>query len=164
MSLGVYPLTSIISVTIDGDVVDPAEYRIDDKRWLVRVADDDGNRRSFPCCQRMDRPPDQADTMEVTFTYGTMPPPGGSLSAAIWAGELALSLSGSNACRLPRRVQQVNRQGVTIVMYPTDLISKGYTGLAEVDGWLASVNPKRIRSRAKIHSPDRGPAVRRPEV
>jgi hypothetical protein len=45
-------------------------------------------------------------------------------------------------CRLPRTVSVVNRQGITYRAYdPAAIYASGKTGLAEVDLWLASVNP-----------------------
>ena len=49
-----YPVREIIEVKIDGVALDPSEYRIDGKRWLARMRDEDGNRRLWPRCQALD--------------------------------------------------------------------------------------------------------------
>ena len=156
VDLGVYPLVSIQEVLLDGVDLDPASYRIDNRRLLTRV---DG--QGWPCWQDVTGASDQPGTWEVSFTYGEVPPDGGKGSATIFAKELALALAGNNSCRLPSRTQTVARQGVTIVAYPQSILDGGRTGLPEVDLWLASVNPKKIRQQATIMSPDYPPGVRR---
>lgn len=156
VDLGVYPLVSITEVLLDGAALDPASYRIDNSRLLTRV---DG--QGWPCWQDVTKATDQLGTWSVEFEYGAAPPDGGTGSAMIFAKELALALAGSTSCRLPSRTQQVARQGVTIVAYPQSILDGGRTGLPEVDLWLGSVNPKKIRQAATIMSPDYPPGVRR---
>jgi hypothetical protein len=156
VDLGVYPLVSIQEVLLDGVDLDPTSYRIDNRRLLTRV---DG--QGWPCWQDVTKASDQPGTWEVSFTYGEVPPAGGVGSATIFARELALAFANNNSCRLPSRTQTVARQGVTIVAYPQSILDGGRTGLPEVDLWLASVNPKKIRQQATIMSPDYPPGVRR---
>jgi hypothetical protein len=156
VDLGVYPLVSITEVLIDGAALDPSKYRIDNSRLLTRI---DG--QGWPCWQNVTEASTEQGTWEVTFTYGEAPPDGGMGSAMIFAKEIALAIAGDGKCRLPSRTQQVARQGVTIVAYPQSILDGGRTGLPEVDLWLGSVNPKKIRQAATIMSPDYPPGVRR---
>lgn len=149
------PVTSIDYVKIDGQIVDPARYRLDDHRWLVWLPDEDGDddRRGWPCCQRMDRADSEDDTFTVAYTYGEGPDQGGVMAAAALGCQLALAFCGAPAdaakCRLPKRVTSIARQGVTIaVLDPLTLFKEGQTGLPEVDMWIASkmLGPKNRRA------------------
>ncbi len=165
IQLGAAPVVDIVQVLIDGSVVDPTTYRIDDNRWLVRLASTAStDNPGWPCCQRMDLPTTEKETWAVTFQYGTAPPIGGVKAAAILGCQLALACNPATVgrCRLPQRVTQITRQGVTaIVLDPMAFLDKGKTGLYEVDLWLESVNPGRLRRAAHVISPDIGRRVRR---
>ncbi len=175
ITLGAYPLTGIVQILIDGAVlpaVDPLggfqNYRIDDDRWLVRLANpvslrDDG----WPGLNNMTLPSTEKNTWEVTYTYGLGPPPGGVRAAATLGYQLALSCSPktAGACRLPSRVTNITRQGVTaILLDPMAFLAMSKTGLYEVDLWLESVNPGKLRRSAHVTSPDIGRRVRRAGV
>lgn len=121
LDLGVYPLTSIVTVKQDGVTLDSSRYRIHDYRYLVRLDDADGTNPGWNCCQDLLGDPDSDDnTLEVTFTYGTGPPEPGPQAAAELAGELYLACQPETAgqCRLPSGLQQIARQGVTMQITP----------------------------------------------
>lgn len=141
-----FPVVSITQVLIDGAVMPSAQYRIDNDRELVTVrATASDPLPMFPVCQRMDLPTTQPNTWEVTYRYGIAPPPSGVAAAATLGCELALACQpdgspGAKACRLPKRVQTVVRQNVTMaVLDPLTLFANGQTGLADVDMWVGSV-------------------------
>lgn len=141
-----FPVVSITTVTIDGVVVNPAKYRLDDQRDLVTVRAMAADPQwMFPACQRMDLPVTQPDTWQVEYKYGAAPPGAGVAAAATLGCELALACQpsespGRKACRLPNRVQTIIRQGVTMaILDPLTLFDQGKTGLADVDMWTASV-------------------------
>jgi hypothetical protein len=165
VTLGVYPVSSVQSMTIDGVTVDPSTYRVDDNRWLVRLADPKtGQNPGWPAYQRMDLDSSQPLTWEVVVNYGQMPPRSGVRACAEIACELALALTPSmvGKCRLPQRVTQITRQGVTaIVLDPWAFLDKGRTGLYLTDLFLSSVNPHNLRRRASVMSPDLHRRVRR---
>lgn len=170
ITLGGYPVTSITEVKIDGAVLDPARYRVDDFRWLVRLPDADGTNPGWPCCQNLALDPDQPDTFEVTFTYGTPPPRAGVSAAAALGCELALACQPETIgkCRLPRKVTQVVRQGVTIQLIdPSRLFQRDerghlVVGLTEVDAFLSAyTRTAGGQGRAQVLSPDIGRRVRR---
>lgn len=164
ITLGVYPLTSIVEIEIDGETLASSLYRIDDYRWLVRQPDADGSNPGWPCCQRLDRPIGEDDTFQVTFTWGQSPPSAGVRAAAALACELALACSPETLeqCRLPRHVTDIVRQGVSMsIPSLSEFLTRGSTGLAEIDLFLAAYNPARLRRRAGIISPDMPRRARR---
>lgn len=168
VKLGGYPVLNITTVKVDGVELDPTTYRIDDHRWLVRLADADGSNPGWPCCQRLDLPDSEDRTFSVAYHYGSRPPLGGVTSSAALAYELALSCSStaSSKCRLPKRVQSVTRQGVTlaIAIDSFSLFDKGRTGIPEVDLWVASVNRGNSNRRATVIDPSRHRAIRRADT
>lgn len=148
-----YPVSAIGEVKVDGVVLDPARYRLDGNRQLIRLADADGTNPGWPAGQRIDLATTEIDTWSITYTWGREPPPMGVKAAAVLACELALSCDPETAsqCRLPKNATSVSREGVSIVLSPSDFLDKdGKTGLYEVDLFLRAVNPSRIRQRASV--------------
>lgn len=149
IKLGGYPLVSIQSVKVDGATLAASTYRIDNFQYLVRT---DGH--SWPVTQDLSLPSTSLNTFEVQFTYGHSIPVGVTAIAAHFALELAKGYSNIE-CRLPQRVQQVTRQGVTVAFIDTmEFFKKNKTGIYDVDMWLQSVNPYGITQSAVIVSPD----------
>lgn len=153
-----YPVVSIDQVKIDGAVQPADRYRLDENRWLVWIGDDSDStvRRRLPCCQRLRLADTEENTWSVTYTYGQGPPIGGVLAAASLGCQLAMACQPETvgACRLPRRVTSITRQGVTTaVLDPLSLFQDGKTGLAEVDLWVASVNRGAKQRRATVMLP-----------
>lgn len=142
-------LTQVDEVVIDGEVVDPDNYRIDAHRWLVRT---DGER--WPCNGSLVN----ADSyFEVTFTYGVDPPIAGVRAASRLACELALACDPETTgeCSLPQRVVSVVREGLSFELIdPQEFLDKGKTGLYEVDLFLATYNPHGHRRPPGVYSPD----------
>jgi len=160
-----HPVVDVVEVKIDGVVVDPARYRVDDHRWLVYLPESDSaERQSWPSCQRLDRADTEEDTFSVEYLYGQAPPIGGIWSAATLACQLVLSCDPAMAsqCRLPKRVTTITRQGVTLaVIDPLTLFPEGMTGLPEVDLWIASTRFGSGRRGATVFVPSRAPGERR---
>jgi hypothetical protein len=131
------PIQEVVSITEDGTVLDPSNYYVENNRNLVRI---DGKR--WAECG-----------LEVTYKMGTPVPVGGQVAAARLALEFARAACGDSKCELPRRVQTVARQGVTIAMLDAfDDIDKGHTGIWIIDSWVASVTKSPVQSR--VLSPD----------
>lgn len=145
------PVHSIVEVKIDGVVVSGSEYRLDDNRILVLLDDD------WPRCNDLALPDTEPNTWSVTARYGVEVPEGGS-----WAvGELACQLiraRNGEECLLPKDVQQLVRQGVTL-QFPNilELIDSGKTGLYLVDQFIATWNPNGLRRRSGVYSVDAPP-------
>lgn len=91
----------------------------------------------------------------VTFQHGAGPPRGGIDAALELTLELGRARAGDGNCRLPKRVTNLQREGVTVsLLDPGEHLDKARTGLLNVDAWLMSVNPHRIARRASAWSPD----------
>lgn len=153
------PVVAVESVFVDEVELDEDAYRIDDGWYLVRL-DGDG----WPCCQDMSVADDAAGAFTIRYVWGEGPDEGGVVAAAALACELALAASPETMgrCRLPKRVQSVSRQGVTIAILDTmDSVAKGNTGIAEVDLWIASVNIGQRTRRSSIVLPDVARGFRR---
>lgn len=148
------PVESVASVTIDGDVLDPAAYRVDDHGILTRH-DGDG----WPRCQDLTLPADAEGTWSVAYTWGVPVPVDGQLAAGTLACQLAKAHRGDDDCQLPERVQTITRQGVTVgLLDPFDGLHDGRTGIWSVDAWVQSIVGSPTRSR--VLSPDRARSAR----
>lgn len=134
-----FPVTEIVAVSQGGVPIPPQRYRLVNGREIERI--------------------DAAaweGIFTVTYLHGAQPPPAALRAASILAGEFALAGSGL-ACRLPKRVSSITRQGVSMtVLDSLDIFDKGRTGVPEVDSWLGSVNPARARP-SRVWSPDLDP-------
>ncbi|MGI5292794.1 hypothetical protein ACQEVF_57115 [Nonomuraea polychroma] len=144
------PIHQIVAVHIDGRILSPTAYRVDDGVILVRQ---DGG--VWPIGQNLAIPNGQPGTFAVRYIRGTSVPLGGVKAVTVLACELVAQLEGRR-CRLPTRVTSVDREGVSYQMAdPTEWLAAGYTGVDEVDVWLAEVNPAgRGRTIPTVWSPD----------
>lgn len=145
------PVSEIVAVTVDGAVLDAGAYTLFDNRRLVRI---DGN--AWPCCQNLSLPAGAVGTWQIEYRHGTQPPVSGLSAAIELACETARFLAGDTNCRLPRRLQTVTRQNVTVAVTDTqDFLDKGRIGLPLADYFLTYFGaPSRTGRRARIASPD----------
>ena len=91
----------------------------------------------------------------VTYIWGVNPPAGGRAATVKLAEQLLFSWTGSDECRLPQRVTNITRQGVSwTILDPQDFLNDGRTGIFEIDLFLKSVNPDHARRPARVFSPD----------
>ena len=150
---------SITEVLIDGIVVAPDTYRVDEQKWLVRK---DGLR--WPRCQALDRDDDEEGTFAVTYVYGRTPPEIGQSAALALACEIYKSCSGAADCALPTGVTRVTRQGITIerTFLQRDAHGVWRTGIAAVDLFLNAVNPAGLARRGTVWSPSSRARYARP--
>lgn len=148
------PVDSVVEVLVDGTPVDPAVYRVDNRRLLVRQ---DGGR--WPVCNDLSAPTTEPGTWQVTYLRGLPVPQGGQLAAGLLACEMAKAVCGDSSCKLPQRVQSITREGVTTLLLDGfDGLESGQTGIWFVDSWIAS--QRSAPRRATVYSPD----VRRPRA
>lgn len=141
------PVDSIVQVRVDGEVLDPSAYRVDNRTYLVRT---DGGK--WPTCQDLSKSPGEVDTWEVTYRWGTDVPMGGRVAASILSCEMAKASLGRE-CSLPQRLQSVTREGVTVSILDTfEGLEAGRTGIWLVDSWVTSVT--RSPRRSVVLSPD----------
>lgn len=164
IDLGYSPVTAVISVKIDGAVIDPATYRVDEFRRLVRLSALDGTgawtNPGWPRCQYLDRPNTAVGTFEIALQYGQPPPVAGRSAAAALATELAKGASGQ-PCQFGHRVTSMQRQGVSMTLIDPRMLEQGLTGVWEADLFLQTYNPKGHRGQAMVWSPDLAQAPRR---
>lgn len=151
------PVSEVVSVVIDGVVLDSSAYRVDNSKWLVRL---DGE--GWPLWNDMSSPSGSGTgaegTWEVTYLRGSEVPVGGQIAAGILASEFAKSACGKD-CALPKRLQSITRQGVSIGVLDTfDDIEVGHTGIWLVDSWVASI--RKAPRKSRVASPDLRPMRR----
>jgi hypothetical protein len=138
---------AITEVWVDGAVLDPDAYRVDNGNRLVRV---DGG--CWPLCQDMSVGNRDDDAFSVTYYQGSAPD---KLSQRA-AGQLAVEFykaCQNKECKLPARVQTVTRMGVTYQI-SSDMFADGSTGIAEVDAFIGRYNPMHLKSAPVVSSPD----------
>lgn len=144
------PVTEIVSVKVDGQVLDPSAYRVDDWRFLVRI---DGH--SWPACQQAHLDDDQAGTWSVVFKYGAAPPPSGVAAAVALAAQLAAACNPDADCALPANATRASRNGVDFDLTAADLIDdQGRHTVPEVRAFLHAVNPHGLAVDATVRSPE----------
>lgn len=126
VDLGVAPVFTVDEVWIDGVVLTPSAYRVDDWRWLVRT---DGN----PWPPTSIQPnPGQPNTLEVSRTIGLPIPDDGRMAAALLATKLGKE--ALEDCEPSANATNIAREGVTITINPP----KGDTGIVLVEQWLGN--------------------------
>jgi hypothetical protein len=145
------PVHDVIAVTVDGQVVPSAAYRVDDGLRLVRT---DG--AAWPTWQDLGADPDQLGTFAVEYRRGVPLPAAGRRALTAYTIEIHKGMCGDSTCRLPARVTNITREGTTYSLLddPNVMLDQGRTGVPEVDAWLASVNPYKIKSEMRVYSPD----------
>lgn len=144
------PVDSVVLVKVDGAVLNPSAYRLDNNRLLVRT---DGVR--WPRCNDLNKGDDQPGTWSVTAKFGEDVPDSGRLAMGELACEIAKAGTGED-CRLPAGVTQLVRQGVTISVPDFgQILLHGRTGLYLVDMFLTAENPKSLRQRGRVYDVDR---------
>lgn len=138
------PVYSISEVWVDGERLDDNAFRVDDRAWLVRI---DGG--VWPFCQDLTADFDGAGAFTVIYKIGVPPPTGAAEMAGELACDIARALCNDKGCRLPKRISQKVRAGVTVTFKD---LTEGKTGIDIVDMWLDSAN--RRSRRPRVYSPD----------
>ena len=134
VKLSGYPVQAVSEVKINGDILAPTEYRLDEQRFVTRTNDD-----MWPVCQNLSLDDDQEGTFSITYTYGQDPPELGVSAAAQLACELYKECAGGAAgtCALPKGTTRVTRQGITVERLA--FTSWGFTGRGtrggRMSGW-----------------------------
>ena len=168
IDLGVYPVTEIVKVMIDGVLIpgpyDPVtasgEWELRDYQKLVRIRPTASatptERWGWPTCQINDLPDSQEGTFSVTYRYGSPPPAAGRLAVGALAEVLTMPLL-QEAIQYPQRVTTIARQGVTTqVASVIDVLKQGSLGIYEVDAFILAENPTRASRQALVWSPELG--------
>jgi hypothetical protein len=164
-----YPVTSIVSVRIDGDLVDDTTYRLDEHRYLTRVRDplDPDTALTWPSCQMLDLADTEDGTFSVTYMHGADPPALGEAAAAQLACQFYKACTGDGDCLLPAGTTRATRQGITVekevaLAWFFNRQNGGWsTGMSLVDAFLSAYNPSGLARRPIFWSPS-GPQYARP--
>lgn len=158
VKLAGYPVREITEVLIDGVAVDPSTYRLDRRRYLVRVRDpaDPDTVLRWPSCQSLDLADDKEGTFSVAYAFGQDPPLIG-VSAAAQLGCELYKQCADQTCALPKGTTRVTRQGVTIEKpaFAAWAFSDGgwKTGLTLVDAFLNAYNSAALKRRPIFWAP-----------
>lgn len=144
------PVAVVDEVMVDGLILDPSAYRLDNGVILVRT---DGE--CWPDCQDMSLANDAVGAFAVTYQRGTAVPRAGQIAAGELACEFAKACAGNGECQLPGQLASLSRNGVDVQMVdPSTFLDDGLTGLPNVDLWIRAVNPRRLASRPRVRSGD----------
>jgi len=147
------PVGDILEVWLNGALLDPTAYRVDNGTRLVRT---DGE--CWPTCQDMAQDAHGVDAFSVTYYRGAAPDVVLLWIAGLLAVEWFKACTSDKTCRLPRGVRNVSRQGVSYQI-EQNLFSEGTTGIPEVDALIARYNPYGLKMAPTISSPQ---TIRRP--
>jgi hypothetical protein len=147
------PVYDVTEVLLDGQVLAPSAYRVDDNRLLVRV---DGG--MWPACQDLALPATAAGTWQVSVRVGQPVPVLGRQAVGELACEMAKACAGED-CLLPANVVSLVRQGVSVQFPARDaasLAARGYFGGL----FVQTFNPHKLPGRPAVYDVD-GPGFRR---
>lgn len=135
------PITDIYEVKVDGVVLDPASYHVENGDKLIR---DDG--KAWPACGGKD--------FTVTYLNSHAVDAMGAYAAGVLAYEfLKLLTQDKTKCRLPSSVTNVQRQGLTFEI-TRGMFANGVTGIPEVDTFIMLWNPHGLKTKPAVYSPD----------
>lgn len=142
------PVGEVVEVMLNGAVVEAADYTVLDTR-LVWTGEGEC---PWPTCQDMSLPDTEDGTFSITY-LNAYPVDGlGAYAAAQLAMEFAKACTGGK-CRLPTGVTSVTRQGVTYEIAAA-AFNDGFTGIREIDAFIAIWNPTSLRQSSRVWSPD----------
>jgi hypothetical protein len=134
------PVGAVTEVRVDGAVLDPTLYRVENGNFLVRL-------------DSLRWPQDSGDGFTVTYLNSAPVDAMGAHAGGVMAAEWLKLLTSDKKCRLPSSVTNATRQGltfqVTLGMFPS-----GVTGLPEIDAYLMLLNPFGLKVMPRVYSPD----------
>lgn len=141
---------SIDEVKVDGVVLDPSLYRLDDFRTLVRLGGS-----TWPICNELNYADTEVGTWSITATYGLQVPTLGQLAVGELMCELVNLLTGNAKCSLPTPVQTLVRQGITMnFLDPNTVFDHGRVGLYLSDLFIQTYNPRSLPAAAQVFDVD----------
>lgn len=145
------PVASVTEVRVDGVVLTKnVDYRLDDYRLLVRLGG-----ATWPLCNDINLANTEVGTWSVTFEQGTPVPQLGTVAVGVLATEFAKALLCDDTCGLPKPVQSLTRQGVSITFLdPNEVFADRRTGLYLPDLFISTVNPHNLASRSQVYDID----------
>jgi hypothetical protein len=149
------PVAAVTEVIVDGVVLDPEQYRVDDFRYLVRVPVGDEDRGvCWPECQDFSLAADQPGTWEVTYTRGRPTPELVKSAMSALVCELYKLCTRDASCVLPRNMATMTRQGVTIRFQGKDATNAIIEFVPEVALAVRTFNPRGLQSESRVFRAD----------
>jgi hypothetical protein len=137
------------NVWIDGGVLDPSAYRVDNGNRLTRI---DGE--CWPECQDLTKPVTEDGTFGVEVFSGIPVDGLGAYAAGVLAAEYAKACNG-DTCALPAGVTSIVRQGVSLqIASEGGAFPGGLTGIRVVDSFIRRWNPHALVEAPMVWSPD----------
>lgn len=146
------PIGRVDEVKVNGSVIDPANYEIQNGLYLVWTGTGDC---PWPAVQDTSRPDTEQGTFSVTYLNAYPVDRIGAHAAGTLALEFARACVNPNNCNLPSNVVSVIRQGVTYDIQP-GLFPDGFTGIKTVDAFIEMWNPRGLKQDSSVWSPDVG--------
>ncbi len=143
------PVGGIDYVKIDGEIIEPSTYRVDNGNELISL----DPARPWPIRQDILAGEDEVGSFVVSYYRGAEPNDLTRSAAGLLAVEYMKALDNDTKCRLPKGTQQVVRGGTTINI-ATDVFADG-TGIREVDDVIRLYNPYKLRSAPRVLTPSR---------
>lgn len=140
-------VAEVQEVYLDGALMDPTAYRLDHNNRLLRT---DGG--VWPACQDMRLEHTDPGTYAVFYFPGVKPSSSGLWAIGVLAWEFSKACVGDK-CRLPSSVTSISRQGVSM-QFDNSMFSNGLTGIREIDAYILSVNPHKLKTPPLVFSPD----------
>jgi hypothetical protein len=126
-----YPILDVTSVTINGVVENPANYRLDENARIVRT---DGEQWPTSNNLGLTNYATGVDEIRVVYDTGRTPPMELQMACAELVCELKKACSGDPSCSLPSHVKSVTRRGVDYeVNDVVNLLAHGLTGNPIID-------------------------------
>jgi hypothetical protein len=148
------PIGQVIEVVVDGTILTVDDYKVSGDQLVWTGTGE----CPWPVCQDLTLPDTEVGTFSVTYLNAWPVDTLGAYAAGTLAYEYAQACVG-NKCRLPNNVTTLTRQGVSMDI-ATGAFPGGFTGIREVDAFIAIWNPGGMRQPTSVWSPD----VRPPRV
>lgn len=151
------PVGAIEQITISGEIIAPARYRVDNGNILVSLDPD----LIWPLNQDVRTATDAEGAFAVTYYRGQAPDElTRSAAGALAAEYYKLAVSDKN-CRFPRKVKTVTRFGTTYDV-DTTLFEGGITNIPEADFVIRLLNPNLLKQAPRVITPETRNRSRRP--
>lgn len=144
--------TEIVQIKIDGDILDPDAYRLDNR---IKVVRQDGG--EWPRCNSESKIAGEDGTWTVTTKFGRELPKLGELAVAELTCEYIKFCTNADDCQLPANWASINQSGLTITRAnasKTDLDDLPEEWLPWTRRFLRAFNPNRLVAPSQVWSPD----------
>lgn len=142
------PVGEVMEVKVDGAVIDPSDYAVQDQHFLVWMGAGDC---PWPRNQNLSLPDSDPGTFSVTYLNAQPVDALGAYAVGVLALEFAKACTNKK-CRLPTNVTELVRLGATYSLVPGSF-PNGVTGIREVDAWVELWNPNHLKMPSRILNP-----------